>query len=542
MRKMSINVVVLKTDIQRNIDYNQNIVKNYPEAVYNDDIDKQKYSSTIYKYRLKGVSTCSISDNSEDLTQTAIIEIPIKNTILKRDGQYRGKYTKGYLLFKNGVKLFEGNQVMIDIGYDDNLQTRFIGYITKFIENDPYITIELEDSMYKLKNTISIKKNFPKNIDLDNGTDAKEPFNLIHLNKWIVKKLYDWNKGINTDVKHPLTFVPKIRCYNTDLGKIIMRNNITPAEIFKYYFKDVYKMKIFFRNEYIASNRDKEEFNYLMEPVLYVGWSNWNLLPYNEIEIINGKAETSKEKKFYSTDLNDEHRTYSETFKFMYPYNIIDSNNNIIRDYNPIITNNLEWYNTHKDNIKITASSFNSVSNTKTTVEYQYGEYKTVNGKIETPIKSPEEIGKFNKKELDKYKKELAKQKVLEEQRKIEESQSSIIGDSNNLQVFNEVTLNYPNLNEGELISNINDYFTAVPDSGLQGSFTILGDPYVRQGDIVQLVINSSHIDGALNLVSDVDSNNLQTGYVQYYVKSVNTTFDNSNGIRQEITIDKKVI
>ena len=421
MKKLSIKLSILRTDLTKVVNQQSDKCVSFPDIVTSESEFTQKYSSNLVKYQLRGVTSCNIMESVDNLTQTATFTLPQKNTSLYRDSiDDNGNFIKGHLLFKDGTKLYTGTQVIIDMGYDDHFQTRFIGYIKDFIEQSPEILISLEDSMYKLKNTISMRTSFPKLVD--NGNGGTEAFNLTHLNKWIVSKL---SRAADAN---PSIFVPKIRCYNTDLGKLLIKDPITPAEIYSYYFKDIYGMSIFFRNEYVyKGNIIRGEFFYLMEPVLYIGWKNWDNLSYNEIR--TDGLNTIVNDPVIATD-------YSRIFKFMYPYN--DSYSG---EYNPIVENNLEWYNSDKDNIKITATGFNSSTHNKIVVVYQYGEYNIIEGKIAnpTPITTSEEILNFTPKQLKEYEKQLDEAKKLKEQLELDALTTSVIADSNNLQVFNEM-------------------------------------------------------------------------------------------------------
>jgi len=501
---MDISIVVVKTDVQSKIVYDNSNLPLWPDATYKAP-SKKIQKETITKYKLRNVVSCSINEDANNLTQTANFTLPIKNTVLKKNETINGVFTKGYLLFKNDYRIYEGQQVLIDMGYDGKLQTRFIGYITNFKEVNSTIVIELEDSMYKLKRTIQMKKNFPQNMitkynDETGNTDKEEPFNLYHLNQWITQTLYNHQKADDLT-----TFVPKIRCFSTEIGKLVMKDAITPAEVLQYFYKDVFNMKAFFRLEWVESKRDKNNFDYLMQPILYVGWDNWNLQEYVEFNVVNDEVFFDT-YNFIDKNISEHKVKYSNIYKFMYPYEYNNTN-----QYNPIVENKIEWKNTDKDNLKITAVSFDLITNNKRVVVYQDG-----------VIYKEDAITKAESAEKLKRKKD--KQAELT-------NNTTTIKDTNNLQVYNEITLNYPNLSLTALEEKVTEYLVKFPDNGLSGSFTVLGEPYIRQGDIVDLKIDNNHIDTA--------PSNYFVG--EYYVKSVYTTFDSSSGIKQKITIGNKV-
>ena len=118
----------------------------------------------------------------------------------------------------------------------------------------------------------------------------------------------------------------------------------------------------------------------------------------------------------------------------------------------------------------------------------------------------------------------------------------TIIEKGNSLQTFTEVSLNYPNLDAKEVDndkipvafkSKIIEYLNTIPTSGLKGTITVLGEPYIRQGDIVNLKIDVSRINGI--------TYNIEQPHTSYYVEEVITKFDNSVGIKQQLTLGNKV-
>jgi len=483
------------------------------------------YKKSISRYQIRNINSCEFSETYNNLTQTGFFTIPIKNTVLYRDTMDNNTFVPGYLFFKSGQKLFIGDSLIIDIGYGNHYQTRFIGYITKFEETDDLMTIHFEDSMYMLKKTIAIKNSFPKVIPVDffyNNKFNKEEFKLNHLVYWILQTLMNYKPQTEKNI-----LVPKTRTYETKLGKVLIKDPVTPAEIFKYYLKNVFNMKVFFRNEYVNDNypTPSTKFENVMEPVLYIGWSNWNGIAFKEYGVVQSKKQSKSSSKkgdsgedIITVDLEDIGRSsgdfqgfkYSQTFKFAYPYH---------PSYNPIVENNLEWYNTDKHNLKVSTQS-------TITVIYQYGEFTT---KIKDNSKKRKKKEKDDKKLLDK--------KLLN---------TTVVKDLNTLETFNEVNLSYPNLSKDELKTKCEEYYKSYPDSGLKGSFTILGEPYVRQGDLVQLRLDTSHVDAIINVFNKSNKkptmNKLKEEllFVTYYIKAVKTSFTQDGGLRQILTIDKE--
>jgi len=92
-------------------------------------------------------SVCSVDINSsiQSLTDTCTITIP-KRIVWKENDQ---------VIVGNKKALKRGNKVIIKLGYDDKLYTRFVGYIRDMVDSIP-TKITLDNSMWLLKqNTIN---------------------------------------------------------------------------------------------------------------------------------------------------------------------------------------------------------------------------------------------------------------------------------------------------------------------------------------------------------------------------------------------------
>lgn len=533
---MSIRIHILKTSTQINTAYDistpKSLLPTYPDFVYRTTAPKIK--EIIRSYYINNANSCEILESAENLTQTAIFKIPKKNTVVIRDSNNNGKFIQSHIEFNQSFggteleRLYVGNEIMIDVGYDNNYQTRFVGFIREFKEESDLISFYCEDLMYKLKRSIELKKNFPKKykptslnlggVVVDVG--GEEDFNLYHLCQWLIDSLYQYNQSSKK------ILVPRIRTYSTALGKIVMNTPLSPAEILQYLVKDMLNMKVYYRLEYLDNL--ESVFNpsdRIMEPVIYVGWGNWNELPYYDI-VINPSDNTvniSDEKHFVrdTTGLKEGDIVYSYEHNFMYPYEYAYSDT-----YNPIVSNDLEWYNTDKQNLRITAKSFNTNNNVinevilsdVNTLPYNF---KT-NEKSTVPLRAAE----------------LKSETYKKNQELLTETSTEII-DTNNLQDFNEVIINYPNLSVDELKLKIEEYINSYPVAGLKGSITVLGEPYIRQGDIVNLRINVSHIPNYNYYINDGVDDKIQ--YVKYYIKEVQTTFNDSTGIKQLLTLGNSV-
>lgn len=101
----------------------------------------------IGEYSFRYVVDVNIDSSIENLTDTCNITLPRK---LFWNGENIAIDTNA--VFKRGMK------VTVNIGYDDDLKTRFVGYIKNIKAGTP-VTLECEDSMYLLK-TGSITKSY----------------------------------------------------------------------------------------------------------------------------------------------------------------------------------------------------------------------------------------------------------------------------------------------------------------------------------------------------------------------------------------------
>ena len=87
------------------------------------------------------VNDISIKESIDSLTDTCKLTIP-KN--LRWNGQHIAVDSANNPVFKRGMSVY------INLGYDDVLKARFIGYL-KDIKSGVPITLECEDSMFLLK-------------------------------------------------------------------------------------------------------------------------------------------------------------------------------------------------------------------------------------------------------------------------------------------------------------------------------------------------------------------------------------------------------
>lgn len=109
---------------------------------------------TIGGYRFNFVNDIEITSTWENLTDTAKIKIP-KALRLKKDGIVDDVITAGPdALWKRG------DPVQINLGYNDILDSRFTGVITKIKPNRP-LEFDCEDLMWRLKQITITKLTSP---------------------------------------------------------------------------------------------------------------------------------------------------------------------------------------------------------------------------------------------------------------------------------------------------------------------------------------------------------------------------------------------
>lgn len=89
------------------------------------------------------ITSCEIDYDIENITQTCTLVLPNK---LK-------------WLSEQKIPIKRGDQILIEFGYDDNLERVFSGYIKTITEKTP-IEILCEDKMYSLKKVAAKKKSY----------------------------------------------------------------------------------------------------------------------------------------------------------------------------------------------------------------------------------------------------------------------------------------------------------------------------------------------------------------------------------------------
>lgn len=96
------------------------------------------------KWVIPQITACEIERSTEDLTDTCKITLP-KRMLWDH---------------KEGIPLKRGDKVRVSLGYDDDLQLAFVGYIREVGFKTP-IVLECENEMYQLKKQPTVKKAYP---------------------------------------------------------------------------------------------------------------------------------------------------------------------------------------------------------------------------------------------------------------------------------------------------------------------------------------------------------------------------------------------
>lgn len=126
-------------------------------------------------WNIHKITSCEIERDIENITATCVVVLPRK--------------TKWHN--ETGIPIKRGDKITVKLGYDDNFETAFTGYIRSVGTKTP-LEITCEDEMYLLKNTAATKKSYPE-ADLETLLKEQLPsdikFNIFgeqKFGKWIV--------------------------------------------------------------------------------------------------------------------------------------------------------------------------------------------------------------------------------------------------------------------------------------------------------------------------------------------------------------------
>ena len=92
-----------------------------------------KYNITIGEYKVNTLKSVSVKRSVEQLSDTATITLP--GTLVNQPMEVNDK-----------IRI--GDPVRIELGYEENMNEEFIGYVKRINTDDTEITIECEDELY----------------------------------------------------------------------------------------------------------------------------------------------------------------------------------------------------------------------------------------------------------------------------------------------------------------------------------------------------------------------------------------------------------
>lgn len=97
-----------------------------------------RFTTEGKRYRLATIESVEIESSVDNLVDVATIVLPesVWNDVLNLEG-----------------KIKRGSEVLIQLGYDNKLQTEFVGYVQK-ITNDGSLTIHCEDALYLFRTDV----------------------------------------------------------------------------------------------------------------------------------------------------------------------------------------------------------------------------------------------------------------------------------------------------------------------------------------------------------------------------------------------------
>ena len=159
---------------------------------------------TIGKYRVQTLKEVKIKTSVLNLSDTATIEMP-------------GQYLNTWKMIEDKVSV--GDAVTIQLGYNDELETEFTGYLKRISRDNNSLVLECEDALYLMDKTVkdveykSIKvKTLLENIlkQVDPGLKVECDYDFTY-DKMVVFKstALDVLKKIHSDTKANIWFEGK---------------------------------------------------------------------------------------------------------------------------------------------------------------------------------------------------------------------------------------------------------------------------------------------------------------------------------------------
>lgn len=98
---------------------------------------------TIGQYRLMAIDSCEVHKSVDLLADTCVIKLP-------------GAAWNHALQVEDKIK--RGDKLVVQMGYDDNLQTEFEGYVQRIDTDDGSLTLNCEDELFLLRKAVKDKE------------------------------------------------------------------------------------------------------------------------------------------------------------------------------------------------------------------------------------------------------------------------------------------------------------------------------------------------------------------------------------------------
>lgn len=142
-----------------------------------------KFKTAGVTYRLETVVAIDIDESVDNLVDTATITLPeaVMNQVLNI-----------------GDRIARGSEVTIQLGYDDDLKTEFVGYVLDIVTNDSSLKILCEDALFLFRVGV-------KNAEMKPTTMAKIAQSLLDQINSSYKLVCDYDIAYEKFVVHQAT-------------------------------------------------------------------------------------------------------------------------------------------------------------------------------------------------------------------------------------------------------------------------------------------------------------------------------------------------
>jgi len=321
------------------------IPNNIIKVIHSDNING--YGITEEDTQINNVISISTTNDVNNLTQTAQVEITKKDIILPKKGM-------NYISYLNITsKLYYGDKIEIYLGYNGMLEQVFSGYFVEFEVTPTTIKLNLQDMMYFWKKQPQIQFSYDS-ITMKNLLKSME-FNTKLPNTWSDDNIIDFAlpKIRTTDYLTPVEILKMLKdnygffaYYNMGklyvghkypLNTIISQTNSDNVYVFDYpYFdfvtstvgKTIYKSN---KQEHsypiIKNNLKKQYVETKLVVVVSVTQSDNSKQVYYMSDITNGKVESSDE-------LPDIYKSYNKSIINEVNLSPDDAKQMVIGNYN----------------------------------------------------------------------------------------------------------------------------------------------------------------------------------------------------------------